>query len=53
MILGLIMGMIFIWIFMIIAGLAFGSSYDKMIEGNVILETLNEYNMVAKILMNI
>ena len=53
MLLGLIMGLIFIWIFMIIAGLAFGSSYDKMIEGNVILETLNEYNMVAKILMNI
>lgn len=53
MILGLAVGLVVVWIFMIIASIAFGSEYDTMIGGNEILIKLNEYNLLLRILTNI
>ena len=50
---GIAAGVIIIWIFMVIAGLFFGSAFDEMIEGNVMLEKFNETNIIQKILMNV
>ena len=52
MILGLGWGLVVIWIFMIIAGVVFGKSYDAMIAGNIFLEKLDQNNVITKILMN-
>ena len=50
LILGLGIGLGVIWVFMIIAGIAFGSAYDEMIEGNTVLEFLNNNNLITTIL---
>lgn len=51
--LGIVWGFALIWIFMIIASFAFGSSYDSMIEGNQLLVLLDKNNLLMKLLMNI
>lgn len=53
MLLGLLMGVVLVWIFMIIASLVFGADFDRMINGNVILEKINEYNLIARVILNI
>ena len=50
--LGTAIGIVVVWIFMIIAGIAFGSSFDEMVAGNVILEKINDYNIILHIIMS-
>lgn len=52
MILGLGVGLVIIWIFMLFAGIIFGKSYDAMISGNAFLEALDQNNIIMRILMN-
>ncbi|MCR5213000.1 MAG: CvpA family protein [Eubacterium sp.] len=49
---GLGVGCVLIWVFMIIAGIAFGSKYDEMISGNVVLETIDKYNLLMKLFVS-
>ena len=50
MVLGLLIGCAMIWVFMIIAGVAFGSSYDNMIAGNPVLEFIDSHNLITTII---
>ncbi len=47
---GLFIGCILIWVFMIIAGFAFGASYDNMIAGNPVLEFIDSHNLITTII---
>ena len=53
MILGLVAGIVVVWAFMIIAGLAFGSEFDSMIESSKIITFINNYNLLLKAITNI
>lgn len=53
MLLGLGVGFIIIWIFMIIAGFAFGSAYDSMIEENQLLQMINDNNLLLRLIMSL
>ncbi|MCR5543895.1 MAG: CvpA family protein [Eubacterium sp.] len=53
LLLGLGVGFMIVWIFLIIANIAFGSAFDGMIEGNAILQKINDTNILMKILMNV
>ena len=53
MILGLVVGIVIVWIFMVVASIAFGSSYDEMIRGNAFLETINDFNIITKLMSQI
>jgi uncharacterized membrane protein required for colicin V production len=50
MVLGLGVGIVMVWVFMIIAGVAFGSEFDKMITGNEILQKVNDTNLLLKVI---
>lgn len=50
MVLGLLIGCAMIWVFMIIAGFAFGASYDSMIAGNPVLEFIDSHNLITTII---
>lgn len=52
MVLGIAVGLVVVWIFMIIASIAFGNEFDAMIAENEILVKLNEYNLLLKVLTN-
>ncbi|MBO4863465.1 MAG: CvpA family protein [Eubacterium sp.] len=50
MLLGLAVGIGIVWIFMIIASLAFGSEFDEMIAGNRLIQLINDYNILLKVI---
>ena len=50
MLLGLAVGIGIVWIFMIIASLAFGSECDEMIAGNRLIQLINDYNILLKVI---
>ena len=53
MLLGLAVGVVIVWGFMIIASIAFGSQYDSMIAGNEILQKINDTNLLVKVITSI
>ncbi len=53
MVLGLGVGVVIVWVFMIIAGIAFGSDFDKMVSGNEILQKVNDTNLLLKLITGI
>ena len=53
MLLGLAVGIVVVWVFMIIAGLAFGSEFDSMIESSKIITFINNNNLLLKAITNI
>ena len=50
MLLGIAVGVGIVWIFMIIASLAFGSKFDEMIDGNRLIQLINDYNILLKVI---
>ncbi len=50
MVLGLGVGVVMVWVFMIVAGIAFGSEFDNMVAGNEIVQKINDTNILLKVL---
>ena len=53
LLLGLASGLILIWVFMVIASVAFGSAFDNMIAESQLLQFIYNHNIIMKILMNL